>query len=204
MSDLEIRQKRFRSVVDDMTASLSVSCTDDNCRSLVKSVQQNTLDQIDRIDAKTLCQRYGYCAPEYSSQTTLYRSAISNNPYQHIGSSLEALNLRFETSLKTDLCFQYGQLRPICEHIMASPNSRRYAYMYRAILQNNPKLFDDDLREQLSTSVNTDVCTACKNTAQSAKDFWINAVVSTHASCFLSTLNVSCLGCCSRSLDSSL
>ena len=65
----------------------------------------------------------------------------------------------------------------MCEHLMASPQAHRYGYVYMALLTNNPKLIDDDLREQMATKVNTDVCDSCKNAVQSSKDFWSNALV---------------------------
>jgi len=65
----------------------------------------------------------------------------------------------------------------MCEHLMASPQAQRYGYVYMALLTNNPKLVDDDLREQMATKANVNVCDACKNAVQSSKDFWSNALV---------------------------
>jgi regulatory protein YycI of two-component signal transduction system YycFG len=76
-----------------------------------------------------------------------------------------------------NICSEYGQLKSMCEHLMISVNSRRYAYVYLALLKNNPKLMDDDLREQMETKINTNVCDSCKNAVQSSKDFWNNALV---------------------------
>jgi len=61
---------------------------------------------------------------------------------------------------------------------MASPQGHRYNYVYMSLLKNNPKLIDDDIREQMSTKVNTNACDACKNAVQSSKDFWNNALES--------------------------
>jgi hypothetical protein len=169
---LNSRQNRFRTTVNEVTNKLLSFCKDNDCRSLVQSTQQSTIDQIDKINSQTYCQRYGYCI----SQPILYNSRISANP-QHIGSSIEALDLRFEAALSSDICFQYGQLTPMCDHLMASPQGQRYAYVYMALLKNDRKLIDDDLREQMSTKVNTDVCDTCKNAVQSSKDFWNNALV---------------------------
>jgi hypothetical protein len=52
-----------------------------------------------------------------------------------------------------NICSEYGHLKSMCEHLMTSVQSRRYAYVYSALLQNNPKLIDDDLREQMATNV---------------------------------------------------
>jgi hypothetical protein len=95
----------------------------------------------------------------------------------HIGSDIEAIDQRFEAAISSDICFQYGQLRPMCEHLMASPQGHRYGYVYLALLKNNRKIIDDDLREQMQTKVNIDVCDSCKNAVQSSKDFWKNALV---------------------------
>ena len=46
-----------------------------------------------------------------------------------------------------------------------------------ALLKNDPKLIDDDLREQRTSKVNADVCDGCKNAVQSTKIFWNNALV---------------------------
>lgn len=144
---------------------------------MVQSTQQQSIDQIDRINTKTYCQRYGYCPTENSSQTPLYLSRLLINAQQHVGSSIEALDERFETALSTDICFQYGQLRPMCEHLLSSPKNHRYNYVYMALLKNNPKLIDDDLREQMATSVNADVCASCKDSIESSKTFLNNALV---------------------------
>ena len=176
-SRLNANQQRFRSTVDDLTTTLVAMCTDNDCRSLVQSAQQKTIDQISKINSQKLCQRYGYCAPEHSSETIGYHSRLLGNPYHHIGSSIEALDLRLETALSSDLCFQYGQLRPMCEQLLASTQGHRYAAVYKAIMKDDTKFIDDDLREQLQTKPGDAVCDACKNAVQSGKDFWINSLV---------------------------
>ncbi|CAF3793085.1 unnamed protein product [Rotaria sp. Silwood1] len=175
---LDSRQYRFRTTVNEVTTALLSLCTDDDCRSIVQSAQQQSLNQIDQINSQTYCQRYGYCSSEHSSQSTPFLSRLLINSYQHIGSSIEALDQRLEAALSSDICFKYGQLRPMCEHLIASPQSHRYAYMYMALLTNNPKLIDDDLRQQMTTKVNVDVCDSCKNSVQASKDFLNNALES--------------------------
>ncbi len=76
-----------------------------------------------------------------------------------------------------NICSEYGQFKAICQHLMNSVNSPRYAHVYLTLLKNDRKLIDDDLREQVQTKVNTDVCTSCKNAVQSSKDFWKNSLV---------------------------
>ncbi|UJR26418.1 hypothetical protein I4U23_007750 [Adineta vaga] len=175
---LNSRQKQFQTAMNEVTESLLSLCNDDDCRSMVQKAQDQSLNQLNKFNSQTYCQRYGYCQAERSSQTTGYLSRLLINSNHHTGSSIEALDQRLEASLASDVCFQYGQLRPMCEHLIASSNSHRHAYAYMAMLTNNPKLIDDDLREQMSTDVHADVCQSCKNAVQSSKDFWINTLES--------------------------
>ena len=46
-----------------------------------------------------------------------------------------------------------------------------------ALLKNDKKLIDDDLREQMTIKSQADICNSCKNAVQSSKDFWNNALV---------------------------
>lgn len=153
-----------------MTNALTSLCQDNECRSTVQSAQQQTLSQIDRIDSQTYCQRYGYCA----SETPYYMSRVVAN---HIGSDIEGIDDRLEAAITSDICFQHGQLRPMCEHLMASKQAHRFGYIYLALLKNNRKLIEDDLREQVQTKSNADICGSCKNAVQSGKDFWKNSLV---------------------------
>ncbi|CAF3582670.1 unnamed protein product [Rotaria socialis] len=187
---LNSRQSRFRTTVNEVTTALLSLCTDSDCRSLVQSAQQQSLNQIDKINSQTYCQRYGYCSSDRSSQTSLYLSRLLIHSNHHVGSSIEALDQRFESALSSDICFQYGQLRPMCDHLLASPQGHRYANVYMAILKNNPKLIDDDLREQMATKATTNFCDSCKNAIESSKDFLNNALDSV-----LSTLLRTCERC---------
>ncbi|CAF1001411.1 unnamed protein product [Adineta ricciae] len=175
---LNSRQAKFRTTLNEVTKALLSQCTDDDCRSMVQKVQEQSLNQLNKFSSQIYCQRYGYCAAEHSSQATGYLSRLLLNSNHHIGSSIEALDQRLEAGLKSDVCFQFGQLRPMCEHFIASPQAHRYAYAYMALLTNNPKLIDDDLREQMATDVHADVCQSCKNAVQSSKDFWISSLKS--------------------------
>jgi hypothetical protein len=153
-----------------MTRNLLSLCKDDYCRLHVESAQQGLLDTIVKVDSPTLCQRLGYCLPESSFEpsATLLRL---RNLVQHQTKTLEE---RLESH---NICSEFGQLKTMCEHLMISVKSRQYAYVYTALLTNNPKLIHDDIREQLATKVKTDVCDLCKNAVQSAKDFSSNALV---------------------------
>ena len=48
---------------------------------------------------------------------------------------LEALDQRLEAALASDICFQYGQLRPMCEHLMSSVQGPRYAHVYSSSIK---------------------------------------------------------------------
>lgn len=175
---MNTRQNRFRTTINEITTTLLSFCKDDSeCRSIAQSAQQQSLNQIDRINSPTFCQRYGYCSAETSSQSDTHVSRLLGSSYQNVGSAIEALDQRLEAALSSDICFQYGQLKPLCEHLLASPQGQRYAHIYMAVLKNNPKLIDDDLRDQLATNVNADVCDSCKSAVQSSKDFFNNALV---------------------------
>jgi hypothetical protein len=156
--------------VNEITTTLLSSCSDDQCRSRVQSAQQETLDQIEKMNSETLCEKLGYCISETSfelSSTNLRLRSLVQHQTKTLDQRLESHNI----------CSEYGQLKPMCEHLMVSPSSGRYAYVYMSLLKNNPKLIDDDLREQMASKINTDVCDGCKNAVQSSKDFWINALV---------------------------
>jgi len=81
------------------------------------------------------------------------------NTYQNLG-------------LSDNLCSNFENLKPICEHLLTSRQSDRYLNVYMAILKNNSTFIDEDLQK-----LNSNTCDACKNSVQSSKDFWINALV---------------------------
>jgi len=164
---------RFRKIVSEITNSLTSLCTNNDCRSLVQSTQQQTLSQIDRIDPTTYCERYGYCL---TPPSTSYMAHLLANPTRHSAALDSGFHDRLEIAIRQDICFQYGQFRPMCEHLMASKQAHRFNYIYMSLLKNNPKLIDDDLREQLESKPNQDVCSSCKQSVQTAIDFWKNSL----------------------------
>jgi hypothetical protein len=168
--DLSKRQNRFHTVAADISTALLSSCQDEDCRSLVRSTQEQTLKQIERIDTQMICQQVGYCTTANSFNPSPIQLRLRNL----VRHQTQTLDQRLETH---DICSQFGQLKPMCEHLMSSPVGHRYSYVYNALLQNNTKWIDDDLREQMATNPNVDLCTTCKTAVQSAKDFWINSLV---------------------------
>jgi hypothetical protein len=84
--------------------------------------------------------------------------------YSNVDSAME--------DLANNLCFDFGNLKPICEHLISSLENIRYKHVYMAFLENNTSLIDQDFREQ-----STDTCDGCKNAVESGKTFWINSLV---------------------------
>ncbi|UJR26420.1 hypothetical protein I4U23_007752 [Adineta vaga] len=168
-TELNSRQNRFRTTVNGITKDLLSFCSDNNCRSRVQFTQQELLTKIDNLNTQKVCQHLGYCLSEnaFEPSTTLLRL---RSLAQHQTKILE------ERLQAHDICSEFGHSKTICEHLMTSVDSRRYAYVYLSLLTNNPTLIDEDLREHLSTKVNADVCQSCKNAVQSTKDFWANSL----------------------------
>lgn len=169
-SEIDIRRKHFRTTINELTTTFPSVCEVQYRRVPVQSIHEETLNLIDKVDSQSLCQRLGYCLSEISwepSATLLRLRSLVQNQRKTLEERLEANNI----------CSEYGQFKTMCEHLMISVHSHRYAHVYLALLTNNPKLIEDDLREQVQTKVNTDVCESCKNAVQSSKDFWKNALV---------------------------
>ena len=128
------------------------------------------MNLIEKDSSKDLCERLGYCLKEITwepSATLLRLRTLVQHQKKSLEERLEAHNI----------CSEYGQLKKMCEDLLISVDNRRYAKIYLALLTNNLKLVDDDIREQLQTTVNADICNSCKNAVQSSKDFWKNALV---------------------------
>ena len=190
-SEVNLRETRFRTIISEMTSGLLASCTDNQCRSQVQSAQQQTLGQVDQIDSQGLCRNLGYCTMEVTLDASPMQLRL-RNLLQH---QMKTLDQRLESS---NLCSQFGQMKPMCEHLMASPLSQRYTNVYLALLKNNPKLVDDDLRAHLATKPTVDICTACKNAVQSSKDFWTNSLVRHSPQNTMVMMSFVC--CCRKSL----
>ncbi|CAF3915477.1 unnamed protein product [Adineta steineri] len=166
-NELNIRQNRFRETIDEIAADQLSLCKDESCRSRVQSTYQTLTDKMNNFNSPKTCQRIGYCLSENlhePSETTLRLKSLVQQQTQTLEERLQA----------HDICAEFRESKTMCEHIMISVNNHRYAYIYMSLLKNNPKLIDDDLREQMSTDVHADVCQSCKDAVQSSKDFWGN------------------------------
>ncbi|CAF1514559.1 unnamed protein product, partial [Adineta steineri] len=166
-NELNIRQNRFRETIDEIAADQLSLCKDESCRSRVQSTYQTLTDKMNNFNSPKTCQRIGYCLSNNlhePSETTLRLKSL-------VQQQTKTLEERLQSH---DICAEFGESKTMCEHIMISVNNHRYAYIYMSLLKNNPKLIDDDLREQMSTDVHADVCQSCKDAVQSSKDFWNN------------------------------
>jgi hypothetical protein len=101
---------------------------------------------------------------EDSRLQTPFLSDLTDSMHLDLNSNIEELS--------ENLCTDFGDIKPICEHLIISTTNIRYRTIYMAILKNNPSLIDQNLRP-----TNTDTCDGCKNAVQSGKDFSLNALV---------------------------
>ncbi|CAF3349410.1 unnamed protein product [Rotaria sp. Silwood2] len=160
-NQINFRQNNFRIVINELATIVASSCNDHGCHSVIQSTSQEVLNQINQIDSSVFCQHFGLCSSISSSRSIPYLSKLMTTFYLNFGSSIEKFS--------DNLCLKFGDLKSICEHIMASTESDHYVKIYMAFLKNNPKLIDDDLRKQ-----KTDACDQCKNATQSSKDYLMN------------------------------
>ncbi|CAF4491466.1 unnamed protein product, partial [Rotaria socialis] len=182
-NDIDQRQHRFLSVINEVTTESLSLCTDNDCRTNVRSQQEEILDTMNNSNSQNLCQHLGYCELDntYELSSTLLRlRSLAHYQAKNLDERLQSI----------DVCSDYGQLKSMCEHILVSSQGHRYTNVYMAILKNNPKLIDVDLREQLSIKANADLCGSCKNAIASSKMFLNNALDS-----ILETLIHTCEHC---------
>jgi hypothetical protein len=70
-------------------------------------------------------------------------------------------------------------LKPLCVHLAASIDSRRYAKLYMAVFHNDTKWIENSLREEVQSSqasANVDLCDTCKNAIQSSTNFYTQSL----------------------------
>ncbi len=128
------------------------------------------MNKITKHASQSLCQRLGYCLSDSSfepSATVLRLKSLLQHQTKTLEERLDA----------HEICSEYGQFKTICEHLINSVDSHRYVHVYLALLKNDRKLIDDDLRENIQTKLNADVCESCKNAVESSIDFWKNTLV---------------------------
>ncbi len=146
-----------------MTNLLSF-CTNDQCRTNIQSKYQDIISKIDRMDYLTLCQRIGFCSMEDPQSPIPFLSDLTNSVHLDLNSNIE--------DLSENICANFEDVKPICEHLIGSTTNIRYKNIYMALLKNNPSLIDQNLRP-----LNANTCDACKNAVQSGKNFSLNALV---------------------------
>ena len=128
------------------------------------------MKKITEHTSQSLCQRVGYCFADSSSEPSATALRLKGL-LQHQTKTLEE---RLEAH---EICSEYGQFKTVCEHLLTSVDSHRYVRVYLALLKNDRKLIDDDLREKVQTKLNADVCNSCKSAVESSIDFWKNTLV---------------------------
>ena len=111
------------------------------------------------MTSSIICQRFGYC-PAASEQRSI--------PFLSDLLTQSSINAIADT-----LCSEFGDLKPICDHLITSSESTQYAKVYLALLKNNSTIIDKDFRNE-----DLDTCDSCKNAVQTSKDFWLNSLVS--------------------------
>ncbi|CAF0969540.1 unnamed protein product [Rotaria sordida] len=162
---LNFRQNNFRTVINELATFVGSSCNDNESHSSIHSAHQEVLNQINQINSLTFCQHFGLCLSKSSLRSIPFLSKLMTTFYLNFGSSIEKFS--------DNLCLNFGDLKPICEHLMGSTQSTHYINIYMALLKNDPKLIDDVLRKP-----KTDTCDKCKNATQSSKDFLLNELES--------------------------
>jgi hypothetical protein len=130
-----------------------------------------------------VCKHLGYCET-VSEDNAASKLLMEPKIGTVIGSpslSVGLLDQQLEAHLTNDVCSKFEQLQTLCIHLAASIDGRHYAKLYMAVLDNDTKWIDNDLRKQAQSAqagANADLCGACKNVIQSAKDFFLQNVVS--------------------------
>jgi len=95
--------------------------------------------------------------------------------------SVELLDQQLEAHFTKDVCNEFEELQPLCVHVAASVDGRRYAKIYMAALDNDTKWIDNSLRKEvqsLQAGINVNLCDACKNVIQSSTNFYLQNQVS--------------------------
>ncbi|CAF1319414.1 unnamed protein product [Adineta ricciae] len=152
------RQENFQTVVDKIMENHRSLCTDDNCRTLVRSNQQEILYHIAAINTLTYCQRSGVCRSSSGQRSIPFITDLLAN----MESTVPAIN---------NPCTSFGSSKTMCEHLLVSKQSARYMKVYIALLTGDANHIGEDFKNQ-----QTSTCDACKNAVQSSKDFWTNAL----------------------------
>ena len=116
------------------------------------------------MDFTTLCQRIGFCSTEDSQLQIPFISDLADTINLDLNSNIQ--------DLSENICGDFGELKPICEHLIISTTNVGHRNIYMAILKNNPSLIDENLHP---TSANT--CEECKNFVHAGRTYSIETLV---------------------------
>jgi nicotinamide riboside kinase len=184
---VEKRKMRLRFIVKQMAKKRLARCARSHrpqrCRQWVRRKTLRVLKKIAKICPYMVCKHLGYC-DTVSTDNVASKSLMPPKIAAMFGSpslSVGLLDQQLETYLTQNVCNEFEQLQTFCVHLAASIDSRRYAKLYMAVLDNDTKWIDNDLRKQVQSAqagTNVNICDACKNVIQSSKDFFLQALVS--------------------------
>jgi hypothetical protein len=134
------------------------------CREWIRTEERRALMRIASICPYLVCKHIGYCE-RATNDDVESESSLDRKLYLHV----------------TQICGDFEQMQAMCAHIVASNESHRYAEIYMAILHNDSKWIEDDLRKQMpstAASRQIDLCGTCKSAVQSSTDFYLQVLVS--------------------------
>ncbi len=184
---VEKRKIRFRYIVKQMAKKRLAKCKKSSrpyrCRQWIRRKEWRTLKKIEKICPLAVCKHLGYCetSPEENGAKELLVKSKINTIVSSPSLWVELLDQQLEAYLTKDVCGEFEQLQALCVHLAASADSRRYAKIYIAVLHNDTKSIDNDLREEVKSaqaSVYIDGCAACKKIIQSSTNFYLQLLVS--------------------------
>ncbi|CAF0857235.1 unnamed protein product, partial [Didymodactylos carnosus] len=161
-----------------------------NCKNSVTREQQRSLNEIEKIEPQQICQHLGFCSADHSSLLNSHSEMLVHTQYSQLDSLNERLgvykklNKSLKTYIQNEVCLRYGQLAPLCKHIIGSVNSMEYEKVYLALLTKNTYYIRQDVDEKLAEHkrLNIDVCQGCKDVVQATKDFWTQAIETVRSS----------------------
>lgn len=136
------------------------------CREWIRQEERRALMRIAKICPYLVCKHLGYCEKRATNDDVASESSLDRQLQLHV---------------TQEICGDFEQMQAMCAHILASNESCRYTEIYMAILDNDSKWIDDDLRKQMPSTTadrTMDICGTCKSAVQSSKDFYLQVLVS--------------------------
>lgn len=167
---VEKRKMRLRYIVKRMAEKRMHMCERSphrhRCREWIRQEERRALMRIAKICPYLVCKHLGYCEKRATNDDVASESSLDRQLQLHV---------------TQEICGDFEQMQAMCAHILASNESCRYTEIYMAILDNDSKWIDDDLRKQMPSTTadrTMDICGTCKSAVQSSKDFFLQVLVS--------------------------